>query len=98
MGKFDLDLEFTNIIEVALVAGERGNTFRSYIRIHYSIPKRVKELTIITDRTLDAIGRGFNDSMTALVELIHNEQLRSATGPIITVVIYMISQSYSPTV
>ena len=90
MGKFYLHLEFTNgnyyltnIIEMALVAGESGNTFHSYIRIHYSIPQRVKELTNITDRTLATIGCGFNDSTTALVEFIHNEQLRSATDPII---------------
>ena len=44
-----------DIIEMALVAEERGNAFHSYIRIHYSIPKRVKELTNITDRTLAAI-------------------------------------------
>ena len=90
MGKFYLDLEFTNgnyyftaIIEMALVAGESGNAFYSYIRIHYSIPKRVKELTNITDKTLAAIGCGFNDSMTALVEFMHNEQLQNATDSII---------------
>ena len=85
MGKFFLDMEFTNgnyyltdIIEMALIAEESGNAFHSYIRIHYSIPKRVKELTNITDITLAAIGCRFNDSTTALVE-----QLQSATDPII---------------
>ena len=78
MGKFYLDLEFTNrnyyltdIIEMALVAGESGTAFHSYIRIHYSIPKRVNELTNITDRTLAAIGCGFNDSMTALLYIMN---------------------------
>ena len=58
----------TDIIEMALIAEESGNTFHSYIRIHYSIPKRMKELRNITDKTLAAIGCGFNDSMTALME------------------------------
>ena len=68
MGKFYLDMEFTNenyyltdTIEMALIAEERGNAFHSYIKIHYSIPKRVIELTNITDKTLAAIGCGFND-------------------------------------
>ena len=59
MGRFYLGMEFTNgnyyladIIEIALVAEDSGNTFHSYIRIHYSIPKRVKELMNITDKTL----------------------------------------------
>ena len=56
----------TDIIEMALVAEESGYAFHSYIMIHYSIPKRVKKLTNITDRTLAAIGCAFNDSMTAL--------------------------------
>ena len=49
MGRFYLDMEFTNgnyyladIIEIALVAEDIRNTFDSYMRIHYSIPKRMK--------------------------------------------------------
>ena len=71
MGKFFLDMEFTNgnyyltdIIEMELVAEESGNAFHNYIRIHYSIPKRVKELTNITDRTLAAIGCSCNSMTT----------------------------------
>ena len=89
-GKFYLDMEFTignyyltDIIEMALIAEESGNAFHSYIRIHYSIPKRLKELTNITDKTLAAIGCDCNDSMTAIMEFMHNVQLQSAAGAII---------------
>ena len=78
-----MDVEFTNVIEMTLVAEESGNAFHSYTWIHYSIPKRVKGLTNITDRTLAAIGCDLNNSMTALVEFIHNEQLQSATDSVI---------------
>ena len=44
MGKFYLDMEFTNgnyylanILEIALVAGESGIAFHSYIKTHYSV-------------------------------------------------------------
>ena len=86
MGKFYLDMEFTigyyyltDIVEMALIAEESGNAFHSYIRIHCSIPKRVKELRNITDKTFAAIGCGFKESMTALMEFMHNEQLSSHT-------------------
>ena len=43
-------MEFTNgnyylvdILELALVAEESGYAFHSYVTIHYSVPKRVKE-------------------------------------------------------
>ena len=59
MGKFYLDMEFTNgnyyladILEIALVAGESANVFHSYVKIHYSTPKRVRQLTGITNRTI----------------------------------------------
>ena len=59
MGKFYLDLEFTNgnyylvdILEIALVVGESGNVFHSYVKIHYSVPKRVQQLTGITNSTI----------------------------------------------
>ena len=87
MGKFYLDIEFmngnynlTDIIEMALIAEVSGNAFHSYIWIHYLIPKQVKELT---NTLVVAIGCGFNDSMTALMECMPNEQLQSATDPII---------------
>ena len=41
------------------------------------------ELANKTDRKLDAIVCGFNDSMTAFMEFIRNEQLQSATDPVI---------------
>ena len=90
MGRFDLDTEFTNgnyylaiIIEIALVAEDSENTFHSYIKIHYSIPKRLKELMDITDKTLATIGCSLKDMVISLIEFIHNEQLRNKTDPII---------------
>ena len=57
MGKFFLDLEFTNgnyylsdIIELALIAEETGKVFHKYVKIHYRIPNRVRELTRINDK------------------------------------------------
>ena len=54
MGKFYLDLEFTNgnyylvdIFEIALVAGESGNAFHSNVKLHYPVPQRVPQLTSI---------------------------------------------------
>ena len=59
MGRFYLDTEFNNgnyyladIIEIALVAEESGNAFHSYVKIHDSIPRRVQQLTNITNKTL----------------------------------------------
>ena len=44
MGKFYLDLEFTNgnfyladILELALLSEESGYAFHSYVKIHYSV-------------------------------------------------------------
>ena len=90
MGRFYLDLEFTNgnyyladIIQMALVAEDSDNVFHTYIKIHYSIPKRVQELTSITDDTLAAIGCRFKDAMVAFIEFIRVEQLQSGTCPTI---------------
>ena len=54
MGKFYLDMEFTNgnyyfadIIEIALAAEDSGNTFYGYTRIHYTIPKYIYIIYII---------------------------------------------------
>ena len=54
MGKFYLDIEFTNgnyyladILEIALIAEDSGYVFHSYVQIHYSISRRVQELTDI---------------------------------------------------
>ena len=84
MGRFYLDLEFTNgnyylcdIIEIALLAADSGNTFHSYVKIHYSIPARVKELTNITDGLLTSAGCSFRDTMIALLEFIRRERQES---------------------
>ena len=59
MGKFYLDMEFTNgnyyladILEIALLADESGYTFHSSVKIHYSVPKRGQQLTGITNKTI----------------------------------------------
>ena len=90
MGRFYLDLEFTNgnyyladIIELALLSEETGNVFHSYIRIHYLIPKRVKELTTISDDTLASIGCSFKDTFVALNDFIKSETLQDESKPLI---------------
>ena len=63
MVRFYFDTEFTNgnyylgdIIEMALLAEESGNKFHSYVRLHYLVPTRVKELTNISDDLLASAG------------------------------------------
>ena len=55
MGKFYLDMEFTNgnyyladILEIALIAEDGGYVFHRYVQILYSVPRRVRQLTGIT--------------------------------------------------
>ena len=81
MEKFYLDMKFKNgnyyladILEIALVAGESGNVFHSYVQIHYSIPKRVRQLTCITNRTIKTLGVPFRDVMNGLVEFLQHGQ------------------------
>ena len=90
MGKFYLDMEFTNgnyyladILEIALVAEESGYAFHSYVKIHYSVPKRVSELTNITNKIIKTNGCPFRDVMIRLVEFLQHEQAHSDTIPII---------------
>ena len=59
MGRFYLDMEFTNgnyylmdILEIAVVAEESGNIYHRYVKIHHSVPKQVQLLTGITNRTI----------------------------------------------
>ena len=56
-----------DILEIALVAEESGYAFHRYVKIHYSIPKRVKQLTGITNMT---IGLPFKEVMDGLVEFL----------------------------
>ena len=90
MGKFFMDLEFTDgnfymadIIEIAVVSEESGNFFHMYVRIHYSIPQRVQELTRIHDRTLNNLGCMFTDVMISMIDFVQSEQSVSDTDPII---------------
>ena len=90
MGRFFLDLEYTNgnyyladIIELALLSEETGNVFHSYVRIHYLLPKRVKELTRITDDTLASIGCSFKDTFVGLNDFIKSENSHDETVPLI---------------
>ena len=90
MGRFYFDTEFTNgnyyladIIEIALVAEESGNAFHSYVKLHYSIPRRVQQLTNITNKTLKSIGLPFRAMMDALIEFIYYEQAQSETIAVI---------------
>ena len=80
MGRFYLDLEFTNgnyyladIIEMSIVAADTNHEFHRYVRIPYPIPPIVKKLTNITDETLVTYGSSFRDAMQALVHFISTE-------------------------
>ena len=82
MGKFYLDLEYTNcnyyladIIEIAMVAGESGIAFHSYVKLHYSIPRKVQQLTNITNKTLKSIGLPLRAMLDALIEFICYETI-----------------------
>ena len=70
-GKFYLDMEFksgnyylADILEIALVSGESGNVFHSYVKIHYSVPKRVQQLTGITNSILSS--QHYQNSWTSI--------------------------------
>ena len=87
MGKLYLDMEFTNgnyylaeIVGIALVAGEGGYAFHSYVKIHYSLPKIVQRLTGVTNRTIKSLGHPFREVMDEFVEFL---QAQSETIPII---------------
>ena len=82
MGRFYLDLEYTNgnyyladIIEISIVAGD--HEFHRYINIRYPVPPIVKRLTGITNTKLNAVGCSFKEAMHALVDFISKE---SAAG------------------
>ena len=73
MGKFYLYLEFTNgdyyladILDIALLSEDSGNVFHSYVKIHYSVPHRVQQLTAITNITLKTLGLPFRDVMDSV--------------------------------
>ena len=59
MGKFYFKMESTNgnyyladILEIALIAEDSGYVFHMYVQIHYSVPRRVRQLTGITNITV----------------------------------------------
>ena len=90
MGRFYLDVEYTNgnyyladIIEIALVAEESGHVFHSFVKIHYSVPRRVQELTNITNNIVRTIGLPFSVVMNGFIDFLCREQAQSITKPMI---------------
>ncbi len=86
MGRFYLDLEFTNgnyyladVIEMSMVAEDTNHEFHRYVKIHYPLPYVVRQLTCITDEKLNADGCSFKDAMQALVDFIYKESDGSPT-------------------
>ena len=81
VGRFLLEQKgnyyLTDILEIALVA------FHSFVTIHYSVPKRVQQLTGITNKTIKSVGLPFRGVMDGLIELLHRDQAQSVTIPII---------------
>ena len=72
-----------DVLEIALFAGESGYVFHSYVSIHYSVPKRVQQLTGISNETSKSLGVPFREILDGLVEFLHREQVQSETIPII---------------
>ena len=58
-------------------------TYISYVKIHYSIPRRVQQLTNITNKTIKSIGLSFRVVMDALVVFLYCEQAQGETIHII---------------
>ena len=88
MGRFHLDMEFTNgnyyltdIVEIAVVVEESGNIYHRCVKMHYSVPKQVQLLTGITNRTIETHVVPFRDVMDVLVAFIRCE----ATEPVIII-------------
>lgn len=71
------------IIDFALLSERTGNVFHSYIRIHYLIPSRVKDLTKITDDKLASIGFSFKDVFGSMNNFIESETLENENTPLI---------------
>lgn len=89
MTRFFLDLEFTNgnyyladIIELALLSESSRNIYHGYIRIHYPLPSRVRDLTKITDDILATNGYSFKETFIGLNAFI-NRETEDATTPLI---------------
>ena len=68
-----------DILEIALLSEESGNVFHSYVKIHYSIPQRVQQLTGITNCTHKTLGLSFREVMDGPVEFLHREQALGET-------------------
>ena len=88
MGRFYLDMEFTNrnyyltdILEIALVAEESGNIYHRYVKIHFSVPKQMQLLTGVANITSETHGVPFRDVMDGHVAFIRSE----ATEPAIII-------------
>lgn len=89
MTRFFLDLEFTNgnyyladIIELALLSESSRNIYHGYIRIHYPLPSRVRDLTKITDDILATNGYSFKETFIGLNAFI-NRETEDGTTPLI---------------
>ena len=87
MGKFYLDMEWTNgnfylgdIFEIAIVSEDSGNIYHSYVKMHYKLPQRIKFLCGICDEVL-INGNTFKKVFQELTGFIEREQ--SSTPPVI---------------
>ena len=78
-----MEITLADILELALLSEESGYAFHSYVKIHYSAPKRVQQSTGITNMTIRFRGLPFGEVMAGLTEFIHREQAQSETIPVI---------------
>ena len=71
------------ILEIGLVAEESGNIFHSFVKIRYSVPQRVQQLTGVTNITIKSLGVPFRTVMDELFEFLCREQAQSETVSVI---------------
>ena len=64
-------------LEIALVLEERGYAFHSYVKINYSVPKRVQQLTGITNKTIKSLGLPFREVMDGLIAFLQVQSIES---------------------
>ena len=80
MGRFYLDMEWTNgnfylgdIIEIAVISGDSGHIFHSYVKIHYKLSENIKFLCGITDDILEN-NDSFANVFITLLNVLEKEQ------------------------
>ena len=82
-------MEWTNgnfylgdIFEIAVISGDSGHIFHSYVKIHYKLSENIKFLCGITDDILEN-NDSFSNVFITLLNFLEKEQATSNTLPLI---------------